>query len=178
MGRGAGGLSPGLARVSCRRGIEEGFDTAARSVGEALGVSVDDDAVWRITEGIGEGAEAEFPAAIRRAQQGTEIWPDAVCSPGPALLVVEVDGVPVHLDDAWHELKVGRVAPRGPALVADKRSGRTHRARGPAEYGAGGEPAEEFWWRVEVTAARRGRGQRPLTVVVLAEGAAPCRGGR
>jgi hypothetical protein len=170
VGLGAGALSPGLARVSARSGLEKGFDTAATSVGETLGLAVDDDAVWRLTAGIGEVAEAEVQAAIRRAQQDVPIWP-GLDTPQPALLVVEVDGVQVHLDDAWHEMKVGRAAPLGPQLQTDKRSGRTHLALGPSEYCAGLEEAEAFFWRVYVMACRAGLGSRPLTVVVLGDGA-------
>jgi hypothetical protein len=172
VGLGAGSLSPGLARVSCRGGSEDGFETAASGVGETLGLGVTDAAVCRITEGIGEVAEAEVQAAITRAQRGEEVWPAATCRPCPALLLVEVDGVQVHLDDgAWHEMKVGRVAPLGPRVQHDQRSGRTHLALGPSEYCAGLESAEEFWWRVYVTACRLGLGTRPLTVVVLGDGA-------
>ncbi len=163
--------------MRCRSGIEEGFDTAASSVSETLGLHVDDDAVWRMTEGIGEVVEAEVQAAIRRAQQHQEIWPAAASarrprSDVPAMLVVEVDGVQVHLDDAWHEMKVGRAAPLGPALQYDKRSGRTHFALGPSAFCAGLEPAEEFFWRVYVTACQVGLGRRPQCVVVLGDGAA------
>jgi hypothetical protein len=177
VGLGAGHLSPGLARVSCRSGIEEGFDTAASSVSETLGLHVDDDAVWRMTEGIGEVVEAEVQATIRRAQQHAEIGPASTSSTQaasevPDMLVVEVDGVQVHLDDAWHEMKVGRAAPLGPALQCDKRSGRTHLALGPSAFCAGLEPAEEFWWRVYVTACCLGLGRRPQVVVVLGDGAA------
>src|SRR5579871_6615234 len=73
VGLGAGHLSPALARVSCRSGIEEGFDRAASSVGETLGLHLDDDAVWRMTEGIGEVVETEVHAAISRAQQHTAV---------------------------------------------------------------------------------------------------------
>jgi hypothetical protein len=177
VGLGGGHLSPGLARVSCRSGIEEGFDTAASSVGETLGLHMDDDAVGRMTEGIGEVVEAEVQAAIRRAQQNQEIWPASTSSTRaasdvPGMLVVEVDGVQVHLNDAWHEMKVGRAAPLGPALQSDKRSGRTHLALGPSAFCAGLEPAEEFWWRVYVTACCLGLGRRPQIVVVLGDGAA------
>jgi hypothetical protein len=66
--------------------------------------------------------------------------------------VVAGDGCQVPLDDGWPQMKVGRVAPRGPALRHDARSGRTFLAWGPSVCCAGRERAEDFWYRVYVTA--------------------------
>jgi hypothetical protein len=170
VGLGAGALSPSLLRVGSRSGIEDGFDLAASSVGETLGLAVDDDTLWRGTAGLGAVAEADLQAAISQAQHGADIAP-RVDTPLPAVLVVEVDGVHVRLRDGWHEMKVGRVAPLGPAQQTDRRSGRTHLALGPSLYCAGLEEAEAFWWRVHVTACWAGLSSRPLTVVVLGDGA-------
>jgi len=88
------------------------------------------------------------------------------------MLAVEVDGVLVHQEADWHEMKVTTLAPLGPDLRTDSTSGRTALAWGPASYGVGTEEAEAFWWRVYVEALRRGLGTSAVrTVVVLADGA-------
>ncbi len=68
-------------------------------------------------------------------------------------------------------MKVGRVAPLGPATQTDHRSGRTYLAWGDAAICAGLEGAEDFWYRVYVTACRGGLGQQTRRVVVLGDGA-------
>jgi hypothetical protein len=85
--------------------------------------------------------------------------------------VVAVDGCQVPLDDGWHEMKVGRVAPLGPAVQHDPRSGRTFLAWGPSVCCAGLESAEDFWYRVYVTACRGGMSQQTRRVIVLGDGA-------
>src|SRR5438270_7922152 len=85
LGLGAGALSPGLCRVACRLGIEAPFAPAAALLAETLRVDVPKEAVRRITEGIGQVAEAEQPAAITEAQAGHDPPPPAAA---PAHLVV------------------------------------------------------------------------------------------
>jgi hypothetical protein len=173
LGLDGGALSPGLSRVACRLGLEGSFGAAADQVAETLGVVVAEEAVRRITEGVGAVAEAEQQARIAQAQRGQALPPrplGAAEVPSP-LLVVEVDGVQVPLVGAWHELKVSRVAPLGPALRVDPETGRTHLALGPAGYGAGLEPAEACWWRAYSEACRQGLGAWVRTVVVLGDGA-------
>jgi hypothetical protein len=167
LGLGQGALTPALARVACRAGLETSFGEASDLLDETLGVAVPADAVRRVTERVGGVAETEQQAAIAQAQQG-QIQPDGAGAP---VLVVEVDGVQVHLDDAWHEMKVGRVAPLGPALQTDTRSGRTFLRLGPSVCCAGLEAAEEFWYRVYGQACRGGLGQTTRRVVVLGDGA-------
>jgi hypothetical protein len=87
-------------------------------------------------------------------------------------LAVEVDGVLVHQEEGWQEMKVVTLAPLGPDLHLDPDSGRSYLAWGPASYGVGPEEAEDFWWRVYVEALRRGLGTPAVrTVVVLGDGA-------
>jgi len=86
-------------------------------------------------------------------------------------VVLAVDGCQTPLQDGWHEMKVGRVAPLGPATRTDHHTGRTYLAWGDAAICAGLEGAEDFWWRVAVTAWRGGLGQRTRRVVVLGDGA-------
>jgi hypothetical protein len=167
LGLGPGALTPALARVACRAGLETSFGEASDLLDETLGVAVPADAVRRVTERVGAVAEAEQQATIAQAQQG-QVQPDGA---GAAVVVVEVDGVQVHLDDAWHEMKVGRVAPLGPAVQTDKRSGRTFLRLGPSVCCAGLEAAEEFWYRVYAQACRGGLGQTTRRVVVLGDGA-------
>jgi len=165
VGLGAGALSPGLARVVCRGGIDDSFDDATDLLAETLGVQVRSDLERRTTEGMGAVAEATQQAAIAALRQG-----QAPPAPeGITLVVVEVDGVQVHLRDGWHEMKVGRVAPLGPGLRHHADSGRTHLALGPSVCCAGLETAELFWYRVAAVAGGGGLGRTTRTVVVLAD---------
>jgi len=144
------------------------------TVHEALGVAVDGEVARRTTEGLGAVAEAQVQAAIARAQQGQAVWAPAETevAEDTALLAVGVDGVRVQHSADWHEMKVVTLAPLGPALHSEPRSGRRHLAWGAASYGAGTEAAEEFWWRVHVEALRRGLGTQAVRlVVVLGDGA-------
>jgi hypothetical protein len=171
LGLGPGALSPGLARVACRVGIEEGFGTAADLLQETLRVDVATEAVRRVTEGIGAVAEAEQQAAMAQAQAGVPPPPDAA-EGTPAALVVEVDGVHVHAGGDWHELKVGLVAPLGPATRTVKETGRLALTLGRQSACAGFETAALFWYRVYVAACQRGLGGPELAlVVVLGDGA-------
>jgi len=176
LGLGAGSLSPGLLRVVCREGIEGGFADTVERVVESVGVTVDDEVVRRLTEGIGAVAEAETQAAMARVARGQAAWPDAdatvVDAPESGVLAVEVDGMFVHRDDDWHEMKVVTVAPLGPGIEVDPDTGRARLAWGRASYGAGFEEAQAFWGRAHVEAARRGLGTPAVhTVVALGDGA-------
>jgi hypothetical protein len=169
LGVGPGALSPGLARVACRLGIEEAFAPAAEILYETLRVDVPAEAVRRITEGIGQVAEAEQQAAIAAAQAAQEPPPPEV---GPAQLLVAVDGVKVHTDGDWHEMKVGVVAPLGPDTWADPETGRVCQTPGAQSLCAGLEPSPAFWWRVYCEARRRGLGAATVAlIVVLGDGA-------
>ncbi|MDQ6747766.1 MAG: ISKra4 family transposase, partial [Candidatus Dormibacteraeota bacterium] len=167
IGLGAGALSPGLARVVCRGGIEDSFSDATDVLAETLGVQIRPDLERRTTEGMGMVAEAAQQATIAALRQGqTPPAPE-----GAALVAVEVDGVQVPLLDGWHEMKVGRVAPLEPRLRHHADSGRTHLALGPSVCCAGLETAEVFWYRVAAVAGDGGLGRATRTVVVLGDGA-------
>jgi hypothetical protein len=169
LGLGAGALSPGLSRVACRLGIEAAFAPATDVLYETLRVDVPDEAVRRITEGIGQVAEAEQQAAIALAQAGAELPP---AERAPAQLVVAVDGVQVHAAGDWHEMKVGVVAPLGPATWTDPDTGRVCQTLGAQSVCAGLETATTFWWRVYCEARRRGLGAATVAlIVVLGDGA-------
>ena len=170
LGLGPGALSPGLARVACRVGIEAGFGSAADLLHETLRVDVATEAVRRVTEGIGAVAEAEQEALIAQAQAGQP--PPADVEPVPTALVVEVDGVHVHAGGDWHEMKVGLVAPLGPATRTIEETGRVALTLGRQSACAGFETAALFWYRVYVAACQRGLGGPELAlVVVLGDGA-------
>jgi len=159
----SGMLTPGLARVVCRDGLEAPFGQGASLVAEHLGVALDEALVRRVTERLGRLADADQAERSR--------WPAPPEQPVPATLAVELDGGLVHLREAWHELKVGRVAPLGPTLADDAASGDRHLALGPSCYCAGLESANEFWPRLLREARRAGLGQGVKRVVVLADGA-------
>ena len=174
LGLGTGSLSPGLLRVVCREGIEGGFVDAGDRVVESVGVTIDDEVLRRLSEGIGAVAEVEVQAAMARVARGQPAWTanDPVEAPESGVLAVEVDGMFVHRDDDWHEMKVVTVAPLGPGVEVDADTGRERLAWGRASYGAGFEEAQAFWGRAHVEACRRGLGTPAVhTVVALGDGA-------
>jgi len=170
LGLGRGSLSPGLGRVAGRLGIETSFGATTTLLAETLQVRVPAEAVRRVTEGIGAVAEGEAQKVIGMAQTGA-VPPTGTLPVGAARLV-EADGAMVHLDDDWHEVKVGLAAPLGPATQIASDTQRARLVVGPADYCAGLEPAESFWYRLYVTACRQGLGSPALAlVVVLGDGA-------
>jgi ribosomal protein L34E len=172
LGLDGGALSPGLSRVVGRLGLAHAFGEAADQVAETLGVTVPEEAVRRLTEGVGAVAEAEQQALVARARRGERIAPlAAAAADRPTVLLVEVDGVQAPLIDGWQEVKVSRVAPLGPGLRVDPDSGRTHLALGPSRYGVGLEPAEACWYRAYVAACQLGLGMGVPLVVLLGDGA-------
>jgi ribosomal protein L34E len=174
LGLGPGALSPGLARVACRLGIEDSFGEAADALAETLRVDVAREAMRRITEGIGAVAEAQEQAAIAQAQAGHDplAHEEVQSLPTGAALLIEVDGAQVHLDDDWHEAKVGLAASLGPQTTTDPDTGRETLTMGQPSYCAGFESAETFWWRIYVEACRQGLGSAGLAlIVVLGDGA-------
>lgn len=162
-GLGSGVLSPGLARVVARDGLEVPFGQAASLVAEHLGVVVSEDLVRQATERLGRLADADQAVRPARVAAPNEAVPDT--------LVVELDGGQIHLRQAWHELKVGRVAPLGPKTVEDPEDGGRHYALGPSCYAAGLESCDAFWPRLAREALRAGLGRWVTRVVVLADGA-------
>jgi hypothetical protein len=170
LGLGPGALSPALLRVICRVGIEASFQEAVDVAREALGVTVPAETARRATESIGAVAEADQQADMARTRAGQR---PAVTAPSETgLLAVAVDGVQVPHRDGWHEIKVGTLAPLGPAVQVDAQTRRAHLSWGPASYCAGTEEAEVFWWRVYAEACRRGLGTPAVqTVIVLGDGA-------
>lgn len=173
LGIGAGALSPGLQRVGARLGIDDSFEDAADALAETLRIDLKDEAIRRVSEGIGQVGEAEAQAAIALARAGKEPLAEAQVRAESALLLVETDGVLVHeVDGNWHEVKVGVVAPLGPEEDKDPATGRSTLVMAKPSYCAGFESAEAFWWRLYVEACRRGLGTRLVTmVVVLGDGA-------
>ena len=162
-GLGSGVLSPGLARVVARDGVDAPFGQAASLVAEHLGVAVSEDLVRQTTERLGRLADADQavrPSRVVDPQQ-----------PVPDTLVVELDGGLIHLRQAWQELKLGRVAPLGPRIVEDPQDGDRHYVLGPSCYAAGLEPCDDFWPRLAREAVRAGLGRWVTRVVVLADGA-------
>lgn len=89
-------------------------------------------------------------------------------------MVVAVDCGQVPLTDGWHEMKVGRAAPLGPATRTDRRSGRTFLAWGTAAICAGLEGAAPAAGAPAAVAAcaptpTRG-GRRPAARLTVVEG--------
>jgi hypothetical protein len=173
LGLGGGVLSPGLERVACWLGIDESFQEGVDALHETLRIVLKDEPTRRITEGIGQVAEAEAQAWVAQAQTGRAVFAPEEITVSAPLLLVEVDGALVHeTDGTWHEVKSGLAAPLGPGVATDAKTGRTTLVMGKPSYCAGFESAETFWWRVYVEACRRGLGSKLVTlVVVLGDGA-------
>ena len=162
LGRGL--LSPGLARVVSRDGLEAAFGQGADLVAENLGVHLDADTVRAVTEGLGSLVEED--------QREVQRWALPADQPAPPVLAVELDGVLVHERERWVEVEVGRVAAVGPDLVVDAASGERHLALGPSSYAVEVGAADAFWERLAREARRAGLGRGVRTVVVLGDGAA------
>lgn len=170
LGLGPWGLTPGLARVVSRAGITDSFAAAAESLHETLGVDLPVETVRTVCEAVGAVAEAEQQDAIAALQADRREAEQPAAS--AQTLLVEVDGVQVWERDGWHEMKIGRAAPLGPATHTDPRTGRTTLVLGPSICGGGVEAAEESWWRMRVLAQQAGLGPATERVVVLCDGAA------
>ena len=173
VGIGAGMLSPGLERVACRLGIEDSFGDAADALSETLRIELDNEAIRRVAEGIGQVAEEEAQGAIALARVGEAPLPTEGVQVGSSVLLVEADGVMVHeVDGEWHEVKSGLAAVLGPQTREDKKTGRISLAMGKPSYCAGFEKAEAFWYRLYVEAWRRGLGSGLVALVaVVGDGA-------
>ena len=156
-------MTPGLARVVACAGVEAPFEQAASLVAEHLGVAVSPDLVRQTTERLGRLADADQAVRPSRVGAPKQAVPDT--------LVGELDGGQIHLRQAWHELKLGRVAPLGPAVVENPKDGDRHYALGPSCYAAGLEPCDDFWPRLAREVVRAGLGRWVRRVVVLADGA-------
>jgi len=139
LGLGAGTVSRGLTRVVARVAVDATFTPAVEQVQEALGATLSDETSRRLAEQIGAVAEAQTQAAITRARQGRLVWTqdEVERADDTTILVVEVDGVLVHQEMGWHEMKVATVAPLGPALRIDPTHGRATLAWGSASDGGG-----------------------------------------
>jgi hypothetical protein len=168
LGIGPGCLSPRLQRVACFFGIDDSFQDAATALGETMQIELHREVPRRVTEGVGEVAEAEEQAAMALAQAGKEPLAKEMVSATSSTLLVEVDGAMVHeVDGQWHEVKSGLAAPLGPGVETDQKTGRSSLVMGEASYCAGFETAEVFWYRVFVEACRRGLGTAMVMMVVL-----------
>jgi hypothetical protein len=172
----SGALTPGLARVAARDGLEAPFGQSASLLAEHLGVFVGEEVIRSVTEGLGQLADADQAVAPPDAAAASPQAPGRRrgTAPQPAVdtLVVELDGGMVHLRQAWSELKAGRVAPLGPKVLADPDSGDRYLALGSSCYCAGVESCDVFWPRLRREAVRAGLGRTIWRVVVLADGAA------
>jgi hypothetical protein len=130
-------------------------------------VEIPVETVRTVCEAVGAVAEAAHQDAIIAVQVGRS----SLSGDGVQTLLVEVDGVQVQERDGWHEMKIGRAAPLGPATHTDPQTGRTTLVMGPSICGGGLEAAEESWWRTRVIAEQAGLGTATERVVVVCDGA-------
>ena len=162
-GLGAGAVTPGLARVAGRDGLEAPFGQGADLLAENLGVRLAEETVRRLTEALGQVVEHD--------QADWRHWTLPPGQVAPPILAVELDGVLLHERQRWVETKIGRVAALGPGLVVDRETGEAHLALGSSAYCVAVGSVETFWPRLAREVARAGLGRGVRTVVVLADGA-------
>ena len=109
---GPGGLSPELTRVLAAACAEiPSFELAA---------ALTPDTARRTSEAIGAVAETEIREAMAAPAPPQ---PDTV--DGPTVLMVGMDACKAFAGRRWWDVKVGVVAPPGPATSADEKTGRT-----------------------------------------------------
>jgi len=92
---------------------------------------------------------------------------------GPTVLMVGMDACKAHTDHRWRDVRVGVVAPLGPATSVDEKTGSTSLVLGPRAYCAAieFEDADRFYDRILVHARRAGwHPTRSLQVVLLGDG--------
>ena len=168
LGIGPGAWLPSLQQAAARLGVEVSFGQAAAALTEAVHLPVPEEDIRRVTEGIGAVAEAEQQAAVQRVRRGEE-------RPGRAVsetLVLAVDGCMVHVDKAWHEVKVAACAPCGPDWEDDPDTRGRRLALGRQRFAVGLEDAEHFWHRAYALAVEQGLGRGVKRAAVLGDGAA------
>ena len=149
LGVGPGALSPALSRIAAMTAAEMPFGRAAAAINQSLGTELSETEVYRTAEALGIVAEQDLAA-------GTPDQP-----PAPALsptLLIGADGTTTFTDGDWHEVKVGVVAPLGPKLDTDPKTGRQSLVVGEKSYCALVGTADDFFPRLERLARTAGWG--------------------
>lgn len=173
LGIGVGSLAPGLTELICTEAIEIPFERAIAQVNRAVSAHVDADTGWRAALAIGAVAEDALQDAVAFAAKTPRVATDAVEAeneedPGSYLLV-EGDGARVFMDGAWHEDKIGLVAPMMAGL---DRAEPERLVPYDPWYCGGVEGADAFFDRVLVGArAARQSVAGPLWVFFVGDGA-------
>ncbi len=162
LGIGPGALSPALSRIAATGAVQVAFGSAAALINEALGTHLAEAEVYRTAEALGAVAEAESSAAATTNTPAT---------PASDTLLIGADGTTSFTDGAWHEVKVGVVAPLGPTRRTDPKTGRTYLRVGEKAYCALVGSADDFFPRLHALARDAGLGHPTLrTLVTIGDG--------
>lgn len=170
-------FSPGLRRLLARAGAQEAFDMARQDLAELAGVAVPTKAVERISEAVGQAAEA-----ANQAERGAAV----ATGGGPPLpaarrLYIAMDGTGVPAVPKETQGRAGKAAD-GKAKTREAKLGCVFTqtsfdaegwpVRDPdsTTYVGAIETAEDFGPRLHTEAVRRGL-QQTTTVIVLGDGA-------
>lgn len=96
VGLGRRAVTPAAAKAATWCAAHEPFEQASVKLKELAGVSLDDSTIHRMTKQVGErAANMEQPGACDQLEPGTT----------PERLYTAVDGLYVHLDGDWREVK-------------------------------------------------------------------------
>ena len=154
-GLGSGGLSNYLAAVVSLLAAHSSFDQAGQLVHELTGIRVDDNAIERTAQQVGEVVMAREDTAVTEAVEGRT--PPAA-EAQPARLYVSADGTTAPTLEGWREVKCGAIYWEHPT--------EGHQC----QYLGRIEGCEDFGRRLWYEACRWGFRQAP-EVIVLGDGA-------
>lgn len=101
VGLGSEQVSVGMAKAATLLGVQEPFESAARTLYELTGQRLSERTLERLTERAGQVAgDQEIRQAARMVA-----WDSPPAKAKPHRLYVATDGVMVHRDGGWHEAK-------------------------------------------------------------------------
>ena len=143
------------------------FELAVRTVERLLELELPAKTEQRVTQRIGQELEVQQQEVIRRAWEDYSLPAMEEAAP-PTTLYVSTDGAQLHLQDQYHEAKVGAFYES--ELRSSVQGETKWHATDTTYVAAVDEPAEEFARRVLVEGYRRGWDQAER-VVVLGDGA-------
>lgn len=166
LGIGRNGLSPAVEEAICWLASFMPFASAEQFLDQLLRVSVDDNTVQRVVQQVGtERARQQHADVAAVWAQGTP--PAMEVHAPPERLYLSVDGVYVHLQEEWHEVKVAALYE---TEIIPQSDGCDRVRAVDIGYVVSFEEAATFAQAVYVEAARRGLHEAD-EVIVLGDGA-------
>ena len=158
LGLAQGQLSPALSRVAAMHAAQDPFGLSSRSINETLGTKLSRDQVYSTAEALGSVDEADMGAAQVAPPEEPGALPEGVDT-----LVIGADGTTSFIDDGYHEIKVGVVAPLSATeQKIDPKTGRKLLVCAGKDYCATAGSADAFFPRLALLARRAGWGAPAL----------------